>query len=241
MICSVDGCDKPVFGRGFCRAHYNRFQRHGDPLAGRISPDPSRICSISACGKPVVARGLCSGHYKRLRRYGDPLAGDTPKGAALAFFETVVLPYDGDDCLIWPFTRDNQGYAQLRSKGRTIRISRSVCAHAHGPSPTPKHEAAHICGQGHMGCVASSHLIWKTPKENCADRVVHGTANRGEKCGTSKLTESDVREIRNLLGTMSQSAIAKKYGVCQQTIGYIKTGKRWQHLREGWQHAVRKE
>lgn len=31
--CSVEGCDKPRRSKGFCRAHYQRLQRHGDPLA----------------------------------------------------------------------------------------------------------------------------------------------------------------------------------------------------------------
>lgn len=35
-ICAVDGCDKPAINRhGWCNAHYLRWRRHGDPLAGR--------------------------------------------------------------------------------------------------------------------------------------------------------------------------------------------------------------
>lgn len=37
-ICSVNGCDKPACnGRGWCGAHYSRWKRHGDPLAGKPS------------------------------------------------------------------------------------------------------------------------------------------------------------------------------------------------------------
>jgi len=38
-ICAVDGCENPVGrtgGQGFCRKHYARLRRHGDPLAGGI-------------------------------------------------------------------------------------------------------------------------------------------------------------------------------------------------------------
>ena len=34
-ICSVDGCGKPRRAMGYCGGHYQRFQTHGDPLAGR--------------------------------------------------------------------------------------------------------------------------------------------------------------------------------------------------------------
>lgn len=35
MTCAVDGCARPVLSRGWCSLHYQRWQRHGDPLAGR--------------------------------------------------------------------------------------------------------------------------------------------------------------------------------------------------------------
>jgi hypothetical protein len=33
--CSVDGCERPSFSKGFCSPHSKRFERHGDPLAGQ--------------------------------------------------------------------------------------------------------------------------------------------------------------------------------------------------------------
>jgi len=36
--CSIDGCDRPARARGWCKAHWQRWSRHGDPLAGRASP-----------------------------------------------------------------------------------------------------------------------------------------------------------------------------------------------------------
>lgn len=32
MLCSIDGCQEPVHGHGFCVCHYTRWHRHGDPL-----------------------------------------------------------------------------------------------------------------------------------------------------------------------------------------------------------------
>lgn len=35
-LCSIEGCGGPRYVRGFCNAHYLRWKRHGDPLAGGI-------------------------------------------------------------------------------------------------------------------------------------------------------------------------------------------------------------
>lgn len=34
-VCSINGCLKPVYVRSWCCAHYRRWQRNGDPTAGR--------------------------------------------------------------------------------------------------------------------------------------------------------------------------------------------------------------
>ena len=36
--CMVEDCDKPQNTSGYCRAHYSRFKRYGDPLAGKPTP-----------------------------------------------------------------------------------------------------------------------------------------------------------------------------------------------------------
>lgn len=36
--CSIAGCDSKYYGRGWCRKHWRRWYRHGDPLAGVRGP-----------------------------------------------------------------------------------------------------------------------------------------------------------------------------------------------------------
>lgn len=151
-------------------------------------------------------------------------------GWATAFLRETVIPYNGKECLFWPYARNSAGYAQVGSGGKTALLTRIVCEERHGPPPTPEHEAAHSCGKGHDGCISPVHLSWKTHIENMADTLKHGTHNRGERCGTSKLTETEAREIIAMRGVESQRKLAARFGVSQQTVGAIHTGRNWAWL-----------
>ena len=197
----------------------------------------SRICSIEECDKPSKSYGWCNSHYERWRKHGDPLKSrsgaklSTRPGAAREFYENVVLPYDGDDCLIWPFTRSDNGYGAWntdRDKIGVTIVSRRLCIEVYGPPPSPDHQAAHSCGRGSHGCVTKNHLSWKTRVDNDADKIVHGTTNRGERCASAKLTAADVRAIRDMPGTHKE--IAKRFGVSHGAIQAIKARTRWAWL-----------
>lgn len=152
-------------------------------------------------------------------------------GKAAHFLEIVVLNYDDDDCLIWPFARNSGGYGYIKRSGRMTPVHRLACEHFNGAPPTPSHEASHSCGSGHLGCVNERHLSWKTPAGNQADRVAHGTDSRGERCVTAKLTEADVRQIRGFKGSKSQAKIAAQFRVSRETVSQIYTRRVWGWLK----------
>jgi hypothetical protein len=190
-----------------------------------------RACSIPDCANAILANGLCSKHYNRLRRHGDPLVTKcTPKGEPKKFYQEVVLAYEGDECLIWPYNTVN-GYGSMWHYGRTRNVSRVLCEDVHGPAPTPKHEGAHSCGKGHLGCVAKRHLSWKTQKENQADKLVHGTHNRGERSASAKITETQAREILSLKGKETQVVTAKRFGVSNRSVSNIQRRESWAWLQ----------
>ena len=70
--CRIEGCTYKYKSGGWCHAHYERFRRYGDPLAGGSPHEPnSEKCKAEGCDKPSLAKCLCSGHYSLFRKYGD--------------------------------------------------------------------------------------------------------------------------------------------------------------------------
>lgn len=143
------------------------------------------------------------------------------------------LNYQGDDCLIWPMS-SKSGYGLFGWNGKTYGAHRLMCELVHGPKPTPKHQAAHECGNNL--CVNPKHLSWKTPTENQLDRRRHGTTSTGPH---GKLTYKKVREIRALRGIKTYNELAAEYGVHPSNITHIMRGDHWSETRKRARPAPR--
>lgn len=226
-LCSINGCNKPFYARGWCNTHYMRWRNNGDPeKLVRFYNDKKATCSIEGCDKPVKYRGWCKAHYTRWWRHGSPVAGRIDRGTAREYLSTVVLKHTGDNCLVWPFNRTSTGYGKIKIDGADYHVHRYVCEALNGPASAGM-VAAHECGKGHTGCVNPRHITWKTPKENSRDRIRHGTHGRGERCVHAKLTWAKVSEIRSKLGVITQRELALDYGVGRTTIERIAARKTW--------------
>ena len=152
-------------------------------------------------------------------------------GAPARFF-AASLSHEGEDCLFWPFARFRDGHACIRKNGRSQYAARLVCEAQHGSSPSNDHEAAHSCGNGHLACINGKHLRWATPKENAADRILHGTVNSGERNGKSKLTAAQVKEVFSRFSSGEPAAsIAKDFPFGNpRSIYQITSGKTWNEV-----------
>lgn len=204
-----------------------RFGPSGQPV-----PSAERrgiLCSIPGCESPTKRHGMCRLHDYRVSTHGDPDKRlRAPPGSRGAWVRANA-DHGGDDCLLWPFPHTANERDEVFVEGRKMPASRYMCRVAHGEPPSPKHEAAHNCGKGHLGCLNPRHLEWKTRGENCADTLRHGTRRRGHTHGMAKLTEPQIREIRGLLGTVTHKEIAARYGVHESLISLISRRKAW-----GW-------
>lgn len=103
-----------------------------------------------------------------------------------------------------------------------------VCETFHGPRP-PGMQAAHEDGVP-TNCAADN-LSWKTPTENEADKLRHGTRPQGERVYCAKLTEQDVIAIRAAWAEgVTLSEIKARHPVHLSTISKIVLRKTWRHV-----------
>ena len=148
-----------------------------------------------------------------------------------ALWLLVHLNRTDDACLIWPFSRKRNGYAQITVDYENCLVHRVVCELVHGAPPFPEAQARHTCGKGKQGCVHPKHLVWGTAAENQADRRAHGTAMFAESHPNAVLTASDVIAIRNRhLGGESNTELAKAFGVHRRTIARVANGTGWRDV-----------
>src|SRR4051812_26231219 len=101
-VCSIDGCERPHSGKGFCKRHYLRLHRHGDPLAGgpeRIVGDDearfwSKVEKTSDCwiwhgprnelGYGSIGIGGARGRHVKAHRFAyESVVGLIPEGLEL--------------------------------------------------------------------------------------------------------------------------------------------------------------
>lgn len=71
-ICEVDDCHKVVKAYGYCRFHWDRVKKHGDPnvVTRTFRIDPNVPCEIAGCENSVTSKKLCSKHYNRKLKTG---------------------------------------------------------------------------------------------------------------------------------------------------------------------------
>ncbi len=79
--CSVNGCERPGYCKGFCGVHYDRMRRLGDPGEVELRKirkyEMADQCLVLACERIPRANGRCDPHYQTWNRQRR-LHGNTP-------------------------------------------------------------------------------------------------------------------------------------------------------------------
>jgi hypothetical protein len=138
--------------------------------------------------------------------------------------------------LEWPFAKTPDGYGHLKIGDKFRIVSQVVCEETHGPPADSKLQAAHSCG--YSSCCNPWHISWKTAKENCADKILHGTnvsgkggairPRYGEENGFSKLKRDQVLAIR--ASDEPRNELAQRYRISPATVKSIKARRCWAWL-----------
>jgi hypothetical protein len=145
--------------------------------------------------------------------------------------EERAIPEPNSGCLLWLHAVNQDGYGIYKAgDGLTDKAHRLALIAKIGPIPDNV-QACHRCDV--PSCIAPAHLFPGTHAENMLDRNrkgrARGASHAGSKNPIAKLSEADVRAIRQAAGT--QRAIAKRFGVHFGTVNDILLGKTWRHIR----------
>lgn len=129
--------------------------------------------------------------------------------------------------------RESNGYLRVTlwrnaSVGEKILVHTLVLTAFVGPRP-PGAVARHFPDNDRANNAARN-LSWGTAKQNQADRIVHGTDNRGERHPLAKIGHSAVQQIKALCEAgIQQRNVAARFGISQRQVGRIARGESWKH------------
>ena len=225
-VCSIAGCEKPARARGWCLPHYKKWRKYRDPL-GSPPPRPAK-CSAEGCERQPYGRGMCQMHWQRWRVHGDPMAGGVPKRAGIAFLIDAISQHT-NECILWPFRLNAQGYGSIQIDGEQMGAHRAALILSGSEPPASTALALHeplVCHN--RACVNILHLRWGDYAENASDMVEDGTSTFGERNPAAKLTEEQVVFIRH--ADRSLGDLADLFSVTRSCIHSVRTRRTWKHL-----------
>ncbi len=213
LKCSLVDCQGIHYGKGFCKHHYGKWKRHGDPMW--VPPIfVYNKCSIANCGNDALALGVCNKHYKRFSKYKDHLVCKTDFHGMTNTSEYISWKCMKDRCNV----SATNGYKYYGGKGVKVcdrwENSFSNFIKDMGNKPTLKHQIDRLDSSKDY---TPDNCRWATPTENIRDRDY------------TKLTTKKASEIRDLYNNsnMSQSELAEEYGVSTSNIWHIINDRRW--------------
>ena len=197
------------------------------------------ICSVEGCNRDVwvKSRGWCQMHYARWNRHGDVSRGHPSEEER--FFSRVDKDgptiYEGlGPCWVWTGGKVSAGYGgftvYVDGEKTSVPSHRWSYVHHVGPIPAGLF-LRHRCDN--PPCVNPEHLEPGTQNDNVQDRQARGRTSRGTAHYAAKLTEWDVRDIREIhRNGCSAAEIARGYKVGATAIERLLSGRTWSHVQD---------
>jgi hypothetical protein len=132
-----------------------------------------------------------------------------------------------NDCWIWNKAINKDGYGRAGAFGKSITAHRLSYLVFKGEIP-PDKSVCHTCDAPYY--INPNHLFLATNVENIKDKINKGRQIRGERVKNSKLSEEDVKDIRNRYPKESARYLSKTYNVAVRTIYDILYRHTWNHV-----------
>jgi len=182
----------------------------------------------------------CQGKWFKKRAESDFFSCGRLTEKFIDYFWAGIGIGELSECWEYQRNRDWRGYGRIRNP-------------ITGKKGTGAHRIAWIITMGEISdgmqvlhkcdnppCCNPAHLWLGTPSDNMWDSAKKGRKSKKHRCQLfgddhwgSKLTDRDVDEIKQkyIPGVITQSALAEEYGVSNQSISQILSGKRKQSVR----------
>jgi hypothetical protein len=151
-------------------------------------------------------------------------------------FWSKVRKGEPDACWEWTAGRFSTGYGAFLVDYQNRGAHRIAWELSNGETVPAGKVVCHRCDN--PPCCNPGHLFLGLPADNTADmlakdrQVTPGptVSLKGESQPEAKLTDDDVRDIRQRVGSVTQRAMAQEYGVSESTISLVVLGKHWKHV-----------
>lgn len=171
--------------------------------------------------------------YRAVPNFPDYKVGDDGTVWSRAKNSRRGVLVDGWHMLIGGFDKD--GYRKLilckDGKRRYVRVNMLVLEVFVGPAPVGMKNATAAHQNGVRTDNRLANLLWKSQKDNIADKEIHGTAQVGERHGQALLTDEKVVEIRRMRRSGAKwKDIAAHFGVKLITVQAAGSGRNWKHI-----------
>jgi hypothetical protein len=136
-------------------------------------------------------------------------------------------------CWMWIGASTSDGYGVFMIKGKFYYAHREMYRQVKGDIP-PKMLICHTCDR--PGCVNPDHLFLGSYQDNRRDSDQKGRSSRqrgliGQDCPHSKLTDDDIRKIRQLRAEgWKLKELSQTFHVDQSHVSRIARRMEWTHL-----------
>jgi len=155
------------------------------------------------------------------------------KGNKLENILDTTVINNSTGCWEWQGCKDRDGYGTMGYQNQTRLVHRLAYMLFYNTSEEDIKGKVVMHKCDNPSCINPEHIKLTTQRENIIDMHKKGRAadQTGEKNGNAKLTDYQVKKIREMyqLG-ISQEELSKIFNVSRRTIYNIRNGISWSHV-----------